>query len=127
MSHRRGSGADRLLTRGGARFALPAAVCLLLSAAACSAPQPRPPPSASTTAERSTPARTASPGGCTSEAPSPGSASGASVGRQTCSGPAPAWIHQFGTGGADAAAGVAQDRDGNIYVVGETTGDLEGK
>jgi len=34
------------------------------------------------------------------------------------------WTRQFGTGGSDAAWGIAVDRKGRIYVVGSTTGTL---
>ena len=37
-----------------------------------------------------------------------------------------AWTRQFGSGGSDAARGIAIDRKGRIYVVGSTTGTLGG-
>jgi beta-propeller repeat-containing protein len=36
------------------------------------------------------------------------------------------WTHQFGTSAVDAARDVAIDRDGNLYVAGVTSGDLDG-
>ncbi|MBK8175893.1 MAG: SBBP repeat-containing protein [Rhodospirillales bacterium] len=36
------------------------------------------------------------------------------------------WSHQPGTSGDDAAAGIATDADGNVYVVGSTSGALGG-
>ena len=36
------------------------------------------------------------------------------------------WTRQFGTSGVDIASRVAADADGNVYVSGFTTGDLEG-
>jgi Beta-propeller repeat len=40
---------------------------------------------------------------------------------------APAWVHQLGADGSDAAYGVDVDSHGNLYVVGETNGSLDGQ
>lgn len=39
---------------------------------------------------------------------------------------ATAWTRQFGTGGDDAATGIAVDADGHVVVTGTTLGDLDG-
>jgi hypothetical protein len=59
-----------------------------------------------------------------SEPPSPPSDAGDAASIATGGGGRVLWSRQPGTSADDSAVGVATDRDGNVYVVGETFGAL---